>query len=75
MKNSHGKIGKLKKGIGKGEFKGLVVGRSESRQEIETRIDRLDNEFRKKESSGEIHELERDGGSKFRGIGRNLAGW
>ena len=55
-----GKLKKLKKEIGKGEFELLTIGRSESQQEIDTRIDLLDDESRKKERSVGIHELERD---------------
>ena len=61
MKNSQCEIRKLKKEIEEGGFNGLIMGRSKSQQEIDTRIDRLGDEFRKREISGRIHELEREG--------------
>ena len=64
-----GEIRKFKKEIAIGEFKGFVVDRSKSQQEIETQIDRLADEFRKKASSDEIHEKERDGDQNYGGLG------
>ena len=61
MKTLEGRIRRLKEAIGKGEFEGLVVDRSKSQQEIDTQFARSAYEFQKKESSDEIHELERDG--------------
>ena len=48
-------------------FEGLIVGRSKSQQEIDAQIGRLADEFRKKESSDGIQELERDGIEILRG--------
>ena len=63
------------------------MGRSKSQKEIETRIGRLADEFqkkkrkkkkrkkkKKKESYERIHLVTKRWGSKFRGIGRNVAG-
>ena len=61
MKNPQGKIRKLKREIEKGEFGGLIIDRSQAQQDVDTQIDRRGGEFEKKESSAEIHELERDG--------------
>ena len=68
MKNSKGEIRGLEKEIGKGEFELLTIGRSESQQEIDTRIDLLDDESRKKERSVGIHELERDVDQNYGGL-------
>ena len=48
VKNSQGKIRKLNGEVGKWEFEGLSVDRSKSQQEIDTQIDRLDDDFQKK---------------------------
>ena len=80
MGNSQGKIRQLKKEIEKGEFKGLIIDRSKSQQEVETQIDRLSDEFQKKNKNkkkkkqknarpGEIRELERDVGRNSGGLG------
>ena len=45
----------------KGEFVWLVICRAISQQEIDTQLGQLAGEFQKKESAGEIQELERDG--------------
>ena len=84
MKNLQRKNKKWKKEIEKGEFKGFIMGRSKSQKEIETRIGRLADEFqkkrkkkrkkKKKESYERIHLVTKRWGSKFRGIGRNVAG-
>ena len=62
-KESEGQNTKIEERNRKREFKGLVVGRSKSLQEIGTQIDRLADEFQKgkKGSSEEIHDLDRDG--------------
>ena len=54
--------------IEKGGSDGLIVDLSISRQEIDAQIDRLDDEFQKKESSGGVHELERDGCQNSAGL-------
>ena len=54
-------IKKLKTGIAKGDFGGLVVGRSKSQQEIDTRIDQLAEEFQKTKCSEEMPQLESEG--------------
>ena len=46
----------------------MIVGRSEFQQEIVTEVDRLGDEFQKQESSGGVHELERDGGQNSEGL-------
>ena len=40
----------------------MLIDRPKSQQEIDAKIDRLDDESQKNESSDEIHKLERDGG-------------
>ena len=62
MKISQGKIKKLKQEIEKWVFNGLIIDRSKSQEQIDTKIDRLSDEFRKTESSDWIHGLKRDGG-------------
>ena len=52
MKNLQGRIKKLKKEIESGEFKGLIIDRSKSQQEIDTHIDQLAEEFQKAECPG-----------------------
>ena len=52
MKKLHDRIKKLKKEIDKGESEGLIIGRSKSQQEIDTRIDQLAAEFQKAECHG-----------------------
>ena len=52
----------------------MIVDWSKSQQEIDTQIDRLADEFRKNESSDEIHELERDGGRNSGGSGEMMPG-
>ena len=52
-----GQIRKLNTEIERGDLKGLIVGRSESHQEIDTQIDRLAGGFRKKGSSEELGEM------------------
>ena len=47
-KESEGQNTKIEERNRKREFKGLVVGRSKSLQEIGTQIDRLADEFQKK---------------------------
>ena len=69
MKNPQGRIKKLQKEIEKGEFEGLIIGRSKSQQEIDTQIDQLAEEFQKTECSGGIPELESDGGQYSEGFG------
>ena len=62
MKNSQGRIKKLKKSIAKGEFRGSIIDRAKSQQGIDTQIDQLDGEFQKKtERSAGMSELERGG--------------
>ena len=61
MKNSQGRIKKLKKEIRKGKFEGLIIDRSKSQQEIDIQIVQLGEVFQKTECSEEIPELERDG--------------
>ena len=67
--NLQGEIRRQKKGDGGGEFDGLIIGRSQSQQEIDAQIDRLADEFRKKESPAGTHELERDGAKKTNSAG------
>ena len=67
MKTSEGKIRTPKEAIGKGECEGLIIGRSAFQQQIDTQIVRSADEFRKKESSDGIQELERDGIEILRG--------
>ena len=55
-------------------FGGLIIGRSKSQQEIGTQVDRLADDFRKKESSGEIRELGRDGDQNSGGLWGDMAG-
>ena len=59
----------LKKEIEKWEREWLIVVRLKPQQGVETQIDRLADEFQKKESSEEIHELERDGDQNSGGSG------
>ena len=46
--------------LGESEFKDFIFGRPKSQQEMDTQIDRLCDEFRKNESSEEIHALGRE---------------
>ena len=50
----------MKNDLEKSEFKDFTICRSKSQQEIDTQIGRSDDEFRKNESSEEIHELGRE---------------
>ena len=61
IKNSRIRIGRMENDLGKREFKDYIIGRAKSQQEMDTQIDRMADEFRKNESSEEIHELEREG--------------
>ena len=70
MKNSQCEIRKLKKEIEEGGFNGLIMGRSKSQQEIDTRIGRLDDEFQNGESPDGIHELEREADQNSDGLRR-----
>ena len=72
MKNSQGRLKKLKKAIEKGEFKGSIIDRAKSQHEIDTQIDQLDGEFQKTTRSEEISELERDGDQYSEGFGGDL---
>ena len=47
----------------------MIICRSKSQQEIDTQIDKLADAFLKEECSGEIPELERDGGQYYEGLG------
>ena len=67
MKNLKGRNKKLKKEIEKGEFGGLIIGRSKSQQAIDTKIDQLAEEFQKAEGPGEIPELGSEGVNILRG--------
>ena len=69
MKNPQGRIKKLKNEIEKGEFKGLIIDRSQYQQDIDTQIDQLDGELQKAGGSAEIPELESAGGQYFVGFG------
>ena len=46
----------------------MIDDRSKSQQEIDTRIDQLDEAFRKAEGTGEIHALESEWGQYFEGF-------
>ena len=52
----------------------MIIDRSKSQQEIDTRIDQLDGEFQKAERSAEIPELVREGGQYSEGLGDVLTG-
>ena len=52
----------------KREFKGLIIGRSKSQQEIDAQIDQSDEVFRQAEGYEEIHELESEGDQYFEGF-------
>ena len=52
----------------------MIIGRSTSQQEIDTRIDQLAEEFQKAECPGEIPELESEGSQYSGGLGVILPG-
>ena len=54
------------------EFKGSIVDRLKSQHEIDTQIDKLDEEFQPAECSDEIPELESEGGQYSDGLGEML---
>ena len=56
------------------EFKGSIVDRLKSQHEIDTQIDKLDEEFQPAECSDEIPELESEGGQYSDGLGDLLPG-
>ena len=69
MKNLQGGIKRLAGEIENGEFKGLIIDRSKSQQEIDTQIDQLDEGFQKAEGSEEIPGLESEWDQYIEGSG------
>ena len=60
IKNSQGGIRRMPNDLERSGYKEFIIDRAKSQQDIDTKIDRIDDEFRKNESSEESHELERE---------------